>query len=100
MVIDSASNSKLSFIGCGLRTVERRLQEWGIRRRERTISDEQLEQLILEIKASSGPFQGERAIFAKLQASGHWAPRQAVRELIRRIDPIGVDARYVPDCTH
>ncbi|KAG9043187.1 hypothetical protein FS837_009922 [Tulasnella sp. UAMH 9824] len=79
-----------SLLGCGLRTLETRLREWGIRRREATLTDQELLQLIQSWKDQLGLFHGERAIAAMLHANGHWAPRQRIREAIRSVDPEGL----------
>ncbi len=79
--------------GDSLSTLEQRLKEWGIKRKRQTLSDQQLEFPVREIKRQVGVFHGERAIMGILAAMDHWVPRQTLREVIRRVDPEGVDMR-------
>lgn len=81
--------------GCSLRTLERRIKEWGLQKKRQTLSDETLEALIRQYKAIVGEFYGERAISALLHADSHWAPRGKIREIIRILDPEGIELRYV-----
>lgn len=78
---------------CSLRTLQRRLDEWQLYRRESTLNDEELYGLIYNYKTTVGMFFGERAIFGLLTAQHHWAPRWKIRQIIRQIDPLGVETR-------
>lgn len=81
------------YIGCSRSTIQRRLKEWGIVRRDQTLSDEELEHVVDQVKTQLGPFCGERAIQGALQQLGVWAPRELVRSIIRTVDPQGVNDR-------
>ncbi|KAG8928962.1 hypothetical protein FRC01_005115 [Tulasnella sp. 417] len=59
-----------------------------------TLSDEELYELIYNYKTTVGMFFGERAIFGLLTAQHHWAPRWKIRQIIRQIDPLGVETRW------
>ncbi|KAG8898513.1 hypothetical protein FRB99_007389 [Tulasnella sp. 403] len=82
------------FSGISRNTLQRRLEEWGIRRRNSTLDDTELEAMIRDIKTSVGLFYGERAVFGLIRARGHWAPRFKIRAILRRVDPEGVSTRW------
>lgn len=81
------------FVGCGLRTLKRRLREWGIVRRHQNITDAKLATKLYEIKKTVGVFYGERAMIGILHSMGYWAPREKIRHLLRQIDPQGISDR-------
>lgn len=79
--------------GCSRSTLQRRMKEWGLERRQSTLNDEELFSLVLRLKTGLGLFYGERAMMGLIKAEGHWAPRWKVRALLRQIDPEGIRAR-------
>lgn len=80
--------------GCSRSTLQRRMREWGLRRREPTLDDAALESLIVELKGSLGLFYGERAMMGLLASRKVWAPRWKVRKILQKVDPEGIQERY------
>lgn len=80
--------------GCSRSTLQRRMHEWGLHRREPTLDDAALESLIVELKGSLGLFYGERAMMGLLASRKVWAPRWKVRKILQRVDPEGIQERY------
>ncbi|KAG8921867.1 hypothetical protein FRC02_012306 [Tulasnella sp. 418] len=81
-------------LGCSRSTLQHRLKDWGISRRQCNISDDELKTLIISLKASVGMFYGERAMLGIIRSKGYWAPRHQVREILRKVDPEGIEARW------
>ena len=77
--------------GCSKRTIERRMQQYGIRLRERysTINDHDLSELILSLTYNN-PNLGERSIDGILRSSGIIVQRQRIRDALWSVDPEGV----------
>ena len=77
--------------GCSKRTIERRMQQYGIRLRERysTINDHDLNELISTL-AYNNPNLGERSIDGILRSSGIIVQRQRIRDALWSADPEGV----------
>ena len=80
--------------GCSQRTVERRMQEYGISVREvySSIPDDQLHELISSMLVRN-PTLGEKSIHGMLRAQGHIIQRQRIRDAIWAVDPEGVQMR-------
>ena len=89
-----------AFFGCSQRTVERRMQEHGIRVREvySAISNDQLADLICSMLRQN-PNLGEKSVDGLLRAQGHIVQRQRIRDTIWAVDPEGVQAR-LRRCLH
>lgn len=77
--------------GCSKRTVERRMQQYGIRMRERysAINDHDLRELILTFTYNN-PNLGERSVDGILRSSGIIVQRQRIRDTLWSVDPEGV----------
>ena len=74
-------------LGRGKRTVERRLQLYGLSTQNySTISDSELDEAVLQI-CSTYPRCGEKLTDGKLCTRGIHVTRESVRESLRRIDP-------------
>lgn len=78
-------------LGVLLRTIRRRIQEYGIFHQTfRTIvSNDELDGIVREI-ASQFPRIGYRRLEGELRSRGTTITRARVRESLRRVDPIGV----------
>ena len=80
---------------CSRRTVERRMQHYGIpRMRERysCISDSDLKERVTSI-AQNNPNLGERSIDGILRSTGLIIQRQRLRDIMWSVDPEGVQLR-------
>ena len=77
--------------GCSKRTIERRMQQYGTRLRERyfTINDRDLDELISTLTYRN-PNLGERSIDGILRSSGIIVQRQRIRDALWSVDPEGV----------
>jgi len=77
--------------GCSKRTIERRMQQYGIRMCERysTINDHDLKELILAL-THNNPNLGERSVDGILRSSGTIVQRQRIRDALWSVDPEGV----------
>ena len=80
--------------GCSKRTIERRMQQCGIRLRERysTVTDHDLCELISTLTRNN-PNLGERSIDGILRSSGTIVQRQRIRNALWSVDPEGVSLR-------
>ena len=80
--------------GCSRRTVERRMQEYGITRecRYSTIPDEQLAEVVGNLLLFQ-PNAGEKSVSGFLRAQGIVVQRSRVREALHYVDPYGVQLR-------
>ena len=82
-----------AIFACCRRTIERRLQEFGIRSCDySTISDTELDELIHSIVVLH-PQSGEKTVTGQLRSQGHRLQRERIRQSIRRVDPSGVESR-------
>ena len=77
--------------GCSKRTIERRMQQYGIRVRERysTINDHDLNELVLTLTYNN-PNLGERSLDGILRSSGIIVQRRRIRDALWSVDPEGV----------
>lgn len=80
-----------NMFGCSKRTIERRMQQYGIRMHERysTINDHDLNELILTLTYNN-PNLGERSLDGILRSSGIIVQRQRIRDALWSVDPEGV----------
>ena len=80
---------------CSRRTIERRLQNFGIpRARERysSISDDDLKQRVMEL-VQNNPNLGEKSIDGLLCSDGIFIQRQRLRDILWSVDPEGIQSR-------
>ena len=78
---------------CSKRTIERRLQEMGIRLSDySSICDSELDELVRSI-VSLHPQCGEKTISGQLKSQGYKVQRERIRLSIHRVDPVGVVMR-------
>ena len=83
-------------IGVGTRTIERRFKSFGLSSRTRNytkMAEDDLEGQVINIKRDF-PKIGYRQVMGILRSRGIWVPRETVREIIRRCDPVGVSLRW------
>lgn len=82
-----------SLFGCSCRTIERRLQQFGITTHHfSTITDSNLDEVVRGINLMH-PLCGERVIRGQLLSQGIRVQRERVRMSLRRVDPTGVELR-------
>ena len=82
-----------SMLCCSRRTIERRLQEFGITSHHySTMSECNLDQVVGGINLLH-PHIGVRVIRGQLESQGIHVQRVRVRESLRRVDPMGVELR-------
>lgn len=81
-------------LNCSVRTVQRRLQELGLGRRQRyrTLSDTDLDQQVICIN-DRHPDSGYRMIEGVLRSEGVLVQRERVRQSLRRVDAHGSERR-------
>lgn len=81
-------------LNCSVRTVQRRLQELGLGRRQRysTLSDTVLDQQVISIN-DRHPNSGCRMIEGVLRSEGVLVQRERVRQSLRRVDAHGAERR-------
>jgi hypothetical protein len=79
---------------CSVRTIERRLQEAGVTRRDfySSISDEELVEVVTDL-VGSNPNIGEKSIDGILKGRHIHVQRQRIRDALRLADPVGVNCR-------
>lgn len=84
-----------ALFGCSRRTVERRMQEFGVTRENRytTITDGDLVQKIGGILAHQ-PNSGEKTVDGILRSQGIFIQRARIRESMHAVDPEGVQLRH------
>ncbi|XP_041832801.1 uncharacterized protein LOC121653126 [Melanotaenia boesemani] len=84
--------SKLTCIS--VRTLFRRMQEWGLSIRDRysNISDDELDRLIIQIKQTS-PNLGHRMVKGYLKALGYRLQWSRVWDAMHRVDSVGILSR-------
>ena len=82
-------------LGVSLRTVRRRMEEYGlsVQSRYSTISDENLDQLVMHLKHYY-PSSGYRVIHGILKSQGYRIQQQRVRSCMQRVDPSGAMIRW------
>ena len=82
------------------RTIERRMREFGITKRENfsSLADADLDRTVEEIKETY-PNCGSKMLLGYLRSRKIYVQRSRVRESLNRIDPIGVIARRCR-CVH
>ena len=80
--------SKYHGISISLRTLKRRLQEYGLKKRNNGVDEEQIRNLIRIEMANAGGQSGYRTIWHALRLihSIH-PPRALVAEILRELDP-------------
>lgn len=83
-------------LGVSTRTINRRLNEYGISIRDTytTITDEELDNLVSSVKAES-PHLGHRMMKGQLQALGHRVPWTRVWDSMHRVDSAGILSRVM-----
>lgn len=81
-------------LGCSIRTVQRRLQDLGLGRRQRysTLTDVALDERVQAIN-SRHTDAGYRMVSGILRSDGIVVQRERVRQSLRRIDPAGSQRR-------
>lgn len=81
-------------LGVSIRTINRRLNEYGISIRDTytKITDEELDNLVSSVKAES-PHLGHRMMKGRLQALGHRVPWTRVWDSMHRVDSAGILSR-------
>lgn len=77
---------------CSRRTVERRIKKYGLIRNYSTLSDSELDALVIEI-TSLFPHCGEKSVQGRLQSRGIIVKRDMIRESLRRVNPSGIISR-------
>ena len=81
-------------VSISLSTLKRRLKELGLSRRGQDIDEEQLTNLIREEIRGAGRLAGYRSIWHALRIRhGVHVPRSLVAQILKEIDPVGVDFR-------
>ena len=94
LVESSFTVNEISLIlGHSKRTVERRMQTYGLSTRAYTdVTDVQLDDTVRNM-CSSHPSWGGKLIASKLRCQGVYVQRERIRESMRRVDPTGVQSR-------
>lgn len=84
-----------TLLGVSLRTVRRRMEEYGLSVRScySAISDEDLDQLVMQLKCNY-PSSGYRVIDGILRSQGYRIQQQRIRSCMQRIDPNGAIIRW------
>jgi hypothetical protein len=78
---------------CSKRTIERKMKKYNLSLRNYTIvCDDDLDNIIGEI-TSMFPSTGEKIISGRLRSHGIVVQRERIRQSLRRVDPMGVEAR-------
>ena len=85
-----------NMLGVSLRTIQRRLSEFGIsiRMTYSSISDDELDELVAQIQMQF-PMCGNRLMQGHLLSKGYRVQQKRVRESQRRIDPEGTIIRHL-----
>ena len=86
-----------SLLGVSVRTLERRLSEFGLRARS-TVSDQALDNPMRNI-LTEFPNTGYRRMTGFLKARGLRIQQSRIREAMRRVNPVGVLLRALELCT-
>ena len=84
-----------TLLGVSLRTVRRRMEEYGLSVRScySIISDEDLDELVMQLKCNY-PSSGYRVIDGILRSQGYRIQQQRIRSCMQRIDPNGAIIRW------
>lgn len=78
-------------------TLKRRLQDYGLKRRENEVDVDQLRDIIRNEISGSGQALGCRAVWHSLRLIHRiHVPRHLVATILREIDPVGVQQRRRP----
>ena len=86
-------NDIASIFLCSCHTIERRMVELSVRPSDfSVIADAELDRLVERI-VSMHPQAGEKTVLSQLKSQGYKIQRQRVQDLIRRVDPIGLQVR-------
>ena len=80
-------------INISLRTLKRRLKQYSFQRNGVQFCPGSLRDAILEIIGGPGSTIGYRSVWHALQRKGIRVPRSLVEEIVRELDPNGVEAR-------
>lgn len=83
-----------ALLNCSVRTVQRRLAEHGVSRRQRysTLSDAEIDDQVSVIQ-SMHPNSGYRMIGGIFRSAGQIVQRRRIREALHRVDPVGSERR-------
>ncbi len=83
-----------SLLHVSTRTIERRVQEFGLSARQRytDIQDERLDMIVTEIKEVN-PNCGSKMLTGYLRSRGIIIQRERIRDSLSRVDPIGIASR-------
>ena len=92
-------SSIASLLGVSRMTVYRRRQEYGmVVELSRTLSNEQLQTVLRELRLSN-PCFGEKMIIGRLRSMGYQISRSRVRDCVRNADPINTALRWQGNIT-
>ena len=91
---DFSLSDMAHMLGCSVKTVQRRLQELGLGRRQRysTLTDVALDERVQVIHSRHSD-AGCRMVSGMLRSDGCVVQRERVRQSLRRIDPAGSQRR-------
>ncbi|CAB4017907.1 Hypothetical predicted protein [Paramuricea clavata] len=78
-------------IEMSIRTLKRRIESYGLRRRQAEYEIAHVRAAIENIVDGHGSLQGHRAVWHTLQLKGLRVPRMIVQEILREIDPEGTE---------
>ncbi len=77
-----------------LRTIKRRLKDWGLKRKDNQFGDDYLRHVIQGEMQGAGSLSGYRSIWHALRLRhGIHVSRHNVARLMKEIDPLGVEER-------
>ena len=85
--------AKYHDIYISLRTLQQRLCNLGLKRRNIEYDRNEVRQAILDHCDGSGSCRGYRSVWHTLQLQGICVPRRVVAEILREVDPEGVVKR-------
>lgn len=85
--------SKYHNTNISLRTLQQRLSNLGLKRRNIDYNREEVRQAILDHCNGPGSCNGYRSVWHTLQLKGVCVPRRVVAEILREVDPEGVVER-------
>ena len=92
-------SSIASLLGVSRMTVYRRRQEYGmVVELSRTLSNEQLQTVLRELRLSN-PCFGEKMIIGRLRSMGYQISRSRVRDCVRNVDPTNTAFRWQGNIT-
>ena len=85
---------QLHNINMSVRTLKRRLKDYGLRRNQNEVNEDELRNITREEINTAGRTQGYRAVWHTLRLERHLCvPRQQVANVIKELDPEGVELR-------